>query len=635
MSSLFGEQESDFERAINNYKNNAGSVAQNAIGGYTSVEQGKQSLTEAGATAESSIDTSQIEAKMKEEGTKFMKEMGVDFSTPTTLKGVASLSKWAGKKLLDSNKANAYGGPQESLGADEPGNLGQGTPGQGDLYRTEQYGEPGAGGGGDGPPAGVRGGEPPPEAPPGADGGEDGGGEPDLGGEAPPAPAPEPPPAPAPEPTGPEPPPPPAETDPGSIPGTGASDPAPQTGTMQDQMSEQFTRIRGGDVPEAGEQMSAMAEGRIARTPGQISEYKAKVDDYNTRNNPLAEEEPQAPETDGGGGGGGGADSEAASVPRPQARQAEVPEDADFGSPGGWQMTEPATEYQSSTEMKGPTDEPDTFTTTQVTEPGEVPGPQLGETGFGEEAGNFTGRARSMTGTRITQRDPKPTDTDPTGPATDVEAGAEGQFRLPTTEWEGPIPAPARAAGPADQTQAPEPEAPTGGGGAGGAGGEANSVEQTLQRTESAATTDAGNIANDAANTTRNMTGDIDQTIANTTEETSSIAATLTEAGGSFLSTAGGFIGDLIPFLAPIAAGWGLESGLKDMNKAYGSEGTDPYAAVRTELAAGQAKVGAMGAAISADQFASKVGGAAPAFGSLAAPTFSTAQQMGGATGHF
>ena len=82
-------------------------------------------------------------------------------------------------------------------------------------------------------------------------------------------------------------------------------------------------------------------------------------------------------------------------------------------------------------------------------------------------------------------------------------------------------------------------------------------------------------------------------------------------------------------------AGYTLYESLDDIDKGMGEEGNDPYAKVRADLAQGQSKVQSMTAQISADQFSSKVGGAAPAFGSLAAPTFSTAQQMSGATGHF
>tara|TARA_R110000787_G_scaffold158123_1_gene272039 strand:- start:528 stop:2489 length:1962 start_codon:yes stop_codon:yes gene_type:complete len=653
MDSIFGEQQNDFERAISQYSNNATSVAQGALGGYASVAAGRQSLAEAGETAKSAIDLGELQSQLGEQTTKFMKEMGLDFSTGPTLEGASKLLSYTGSKL--TQYANKTSLPMaESKGPSDMSPIGVGKKGMrsevdpetgkpidpyepgrirsandtnpGDVAPPpEGGGDVGGTGGVGGPPDVI--GQPVGDLPPVRDGAPPADA-PDVvaqpvGGSAPPADDPEP-----------------VEVDPGSIPKAGPTDPAPQAGTMPEQMTEQFSRLRQGDMPTAGEQMNAINEGRVARTPNQIDEYNAKVQDYNTRNNPLSEE-PPAPEPDVPAGtptpaGQLGPEPDLL-PPRPQARQAEVPEDADFGDTPGWQMSESAENYQSSTQMTGPTDEPDTFTTTQVTQPGDVVGPEFGssETAFNDAVGNFTGTTRSTTGTTITQKDAKPTDDDAPGGATDVQGGTEGGYTMPTTEWQGPIPPPARSAqGPTgpEPGQAPPGQAPDP---AGGPSSTVNDMQKTISQESATAGEDASRLSSQAGNISSEVSSEVKQIVPEVSEETSSIASSLADMGGSMLSGIGGFLGDLMPFIAPIMAGYGMYSGLKDMNKAYGDEGNDPYAAVRSTLAAGQDKVSNMGAQISADQFASKVGGAAPAFGSLAAPTFSTAQQLGGATGHF
>ncbi len=651
MSNIFGEQESDFERAISQYKNNANSVAQGALGGYASVAQGKQSLAESGYTASSTIDLDAIQASVNEEGVKFMKELGADFSTPGVLSGSSKVLGFLGRKATEWSKSSRlpmdeYRGPSDMrpMGVGKKGMRSEVDPDTGepiDVYdsgriRSTQDTNPG-------------------DAVPEAEGGAPSTSAPDVTAEPVGDPAPTAAPAapdvtaqpvgdPAPtaapdvtaEPVA-------AEADPNLIPKAGPTDPAPQTGDFGDQLSEQFRRIRAGDVPEGSEVASAASEGRLARTPGQINEYNQNVQDYNTKNNPLAEAEPDVPDLPEPA-------VPAAQPPAPQApassaRQPEIPEGADSGDAPSWSMTEPSSEYTSSTELTGNFGKdpvPQNFETTQVTQPGQAEtGPLTSEAG----EGNFSGTTQSLTGQSVTRRVARPEGEDPTDPAADADAGSD--FRLPNTEWEGPIPEPAVPVSQAPAPAAPQPaqpaptpaqpaSTPSAGGAADPAASDATTdLSKSIASETSNAANDASRVASDAAKTSSEVSSEVSQVVPEVTEETSSIASTLADYGGSFLSSAGGFLGDIMPFLAPIMAGYGLYTGLKDMNDKYGSEGDDPYAKVRTELQAGQEKVGAMGAQISADQFASKVGGAAPAFGSLAAPTFSTAQQLGGATGHF
>ena len=178
-----------------------------------------------------------------------------------------------------------------------------------------------------------------------------------------------------------------------------------------------------------------------------------------------------------------------------------------------------------------------------------------------------------------------------------------------------------------------------GGFGEGGAGGTnmagtlTNQTSASASRVASQASDQASAAATTAAEQTATTTAE--QVASSTESAAAGLGETIAKGAGSFLSTAGGFLGDLLPIVGVGLAGYTLYESLDDIDKGMGEEGNDPYAKVRADLAQGQSKVQSMTAQISADQFSSKVGGAAPAFGSLAAPTFSTAQQMSGATGHF
>ena len=148
----------------------------------------------------------------------------------------------------------------------------------------------------------------------------------------------------------------------------------------------------------------------------------------------------------------------------------------------------------------------------------------------------------------------------------------------------------------------------------------------------------AGQIGEESSTITRNdtsLTSEASGLADTATAEVSTLTSQFVEGAGSALSSIGGAIGDVIPIVGPILAGIGLFEGFHKLNKPYGDAGPDPYASVRASLATGQSKLNNLGTQISADQFATKVGQNAPAFGSLAAPTFNTSQQTMGATGHF
>jgi hypothetical protein len=117
----------------------------------------------------------------------------------------------------------------------------------------------------------------------------------------------------------------------------------------------------------------------------------------------------------------------------------------------------------------------------------------------------------------------------------------------------------------------------------------------------------------------------------NAAEKATSMLGDIT--GSDVLGGLGSLLGFGADLLGPILGGVGLVESAEAIAK--NQDGADPYAAVRKLIAQGTQKEQALDADIASDQFASKIGGTrAPAFGSLAAPVFST-QSMAGMSGHF
>ena len=105
--------------------------------------------------------------------------------------------------------------------------------------------------------------------------------------------------------------------------------------------------------------------------------------------------------------------------------------------------------------------------------------------------------------------------------------------------------------------------------------------------------------------------------------------------GSDVLGGFGSFLGIAGDFLGPVMGGIGLYEAAKGAADAENDADSDPYAAVKKIIAQGQTKMAGLDADISSDQFAEKIGGTrAPAFGSLAAPVFST-QGLTGMSQHF
>ena len=111
-------------------------------------------------------------------------------------------------------------------------------------------------------------------------------------------------------------------------------------------------------------------------------------------------------------------------------------------------------------------------------------------------------------------------------------------------------------------------------------------------------------------------------------EAVEDLAPEISEAASTWSSVAG-VIGDAIPVVGTALTLWSAISSGMDLAKTIKDQSTDPYASIRGQITSAQNKIQGLQADVSADEFASKIGSRAPAFGSLAAAP-QMAQQMGG-----
>jgi len=168
----------------------------------------------------------------------------------------------------------------------------------------------------------------------------------------------------------------------------------------------------------------------------------------------------------------------------------------------------------------------------------------------------------------------------------------------------------------------------------------ANIPEPNVSETE----TDASSIEDDmearSKAASEALSGETESITTNISELGESLTAKASAAigeitGSDVIGGLGGFLGLAGDFLGPVMAGYGLYEAAKGAAEAQKNANDDPYAAVQTLIAQGQTKMKGLDADIQSDQFAEKVSGTrAPAFGSLAAPVFST-QSLTGMSQHF
>ena len=120
-----------------------------------------------------------------------------------------------------------------------------------------------------------------------------------------------------------------------------------------------------------------------------------------------------------------------------------------------------------------------------------------------------------------------------------------------------------------------------------------------------------------------------------TTSTIGDYEATFTEkaagAAGDFVGFLGDVLGPAAAIFGGVEAARGIHADIKDSL----DPNNDPFAQVSKLIGKAQGQQAGMNAAISADQFSSKVGAGRPSFGSLAAPTFDSSSIMQGMGGHF
>ncbi len=159
-----------------------------------------------------------------------------------------------------------------------------------------------------------------------------------------------------------------------------------------------------------------------------------------------------------------------------------------------------------------------------------------------------------------------------------------------------------------------------------------NAVKEGSDMSEQLAK-DSADAADQLASKTTALTADSEAVGKGLFEKASSALGEIT--GSDILGGFGSFLGIAGDFLGPILGGVGLFEAAKGIAESQNQAGQDPYAKVKALIAQGQAKMAGLDSDISADQFAEKVAGTkAPAFGSLAAPVFST-QGLTGMSQHF
>ena len=143
---------------------------------------------------------------------------------------------------------------------------------------------------------------------------------------------------------------------------------------------------------------------------------------------------------------------------------------------------------------------------------------------------------------------------------------------------------------------------------------------------------DVSDLAGDA---TKSLVDTAADAMSSAVTEATSVGASLLEGAGVAMGAVGGVMGAVAPFVGPLTAlvgmGFGIADAIEDSEDS--AKADEDYSKANQAIAKGQATVTQMSTQIGADQFSSMVGAAVPKFGSLAAPSFSTA--MTGGSSHF
>jgi len=598
-----------FRRQVGNYQQSAGSVAQGAIQGMEGVAEARQNIAQAAATAKGQVATAAVQSKMQGATTHFLKEMGVDVSTPGVVTGISKTSSFIGRKLQETGKKYAFNDSEgENMLAEYRGPFDKRPIG----VRSENKLGSDADGFDDVQIAGPK----------------------DL------------------------------SIDPAT--GRGLQDSAGEASESSDFYNDAGTKYFSGTQAEHDvhyqEDGTPKIDGQepTSATDSTLGDAGADVEPLSGL--PVSAATPAASAaTDVSSAATNAAtavtdvSSAVADAASPaistvsqavRAGAASRPLKSAFAErdarPGMMQeagTSTPADPAQAEfNQFENPGVDPKSLAKALEnveTEPADV------SYGVGRtEGSNYRLGAEQE---QVAVRQPPEEFQEAEGEA--GEAGGEaGGAAGDAAQAAARLPTPAVPAGPgsnavnASDLQQSQGEEDESGGLDDIDAPDASSISGETRNITAETNTADANIANSskALDSELGTTGKqiAEETATEGSELTESLGASLASGAGGLLSDLGGFLGDIMPFVGPIMAGYGLYSGLEGITST-GVDGDDPYKKVKAQIAAGQTQVNAMSTQISSDQFASKVGGSAPAFGSLAAPTFSTTTQMGGSTGHF
>ena len=147
------------------------------------------------------------------------------------------------------------------------------------------------------------------------------------------------------------------------------------------------------------------------------------------------------------------------------------------------------------------------------------------------------------------------------------------------------------------------------------------------------------NIANEEEMTSSGALRDLQAQAATEARQTTStigdFEASIGEKAAGAAGDIFGFLGDVLGPAAAIFGGVEAARGIHTDVKNSLDPNFNPYAKVQELIGSAGVQQAGMNAAISADQFSSKVGAGRPSFGSLAAPTFDSRSLMQSMGGHF
>jgi len=147
------------------------------------------------------------------------------------------------------------------------------------------------------------------------------------------------------------------------------------------------------------------------------------------------------------------------------------------------------------------------------------------------------------------------------------------------------------------------------------------------------------NLANEEEMTSSGALRDLQAQAANEARQTTSqigdFEASIGEKAAGAAGDVFGFLGDILGPAAAIFGGVEAARGIHSDVKDSLDPNNDPFAQVQKLIGQAGVQQTGMNAAISADQFSSKVGAGRPSFGSLAAPTFDSSSLMQSMGGHF